>query len=64
MATRTTLQAANEATTVTTTTLTTLVKTGAHNKTSSTDAGFRDTGTSPDSLSMTSSSSTMQETRT
>ena len=64
MATRTTLQATNKATTATTTTLTTSVKTGAHNGTSSTDAGSRGTGTSPDSLSVTSSSSTTQETRT
>ena len=64
MATRTTLQATNKATTATTTTLTTSVKSGAHNGTSSTDAGSRDTDTSPDGLSLTSSLSTTQETRT
>ena len=48
----------------TTTTLTTSAKTGAHNRTSSTDAGHKDTGTSPDGLSVTSSLSTTQETRT
>ena len=62
--TRTTLQATNKATTSTTTTLTTSAKTGAYNRTSSTDAGSRDTGTSPDGLSMTLSLSTTQETRT
>ena len=63
-ATRITLQATNKATTATTTTLTTSAKTGAHNRTGSTDAGSRDTDTSPDGLSMTLSSSTTQETRT
>ena len=54
MATRTTLQATNKATTATTTTLTTSAKTGAHNRTSTTDASSRDTDTSPDGPSMTS----------
>ena len=63
-ATRITLQATNKATTATTTTLTMSAKTGAHNRTGSTDAGSRDTGTSPDGLSMTLSLSTTQETRT
>ena len=57
-------QATNKATTVTTTTLTTSVKTGAHNGTSSTDSDSRGTSTSPDGLNVTSSLSTMQETRT
>ena len=61
MATKTTLQATNKAITATTTTLTTSAKTGAHNRTSSTDAGSRDTGTSPDGLSVTLSLSTTQE---
>ena len=54
----------NKATTVITITLTTSVKTGAHNGTSSTDADSRGISTSPDGLNATSSSNTMQETRT
>ena len=40
------------------------VKTGAHNGTSSTDADSRGISTSPDGLNVTSSSNTMQKTRT
>ena len=61
---RTTPQATNKATTVTTITLTTSVKTGAHNGTSSTDTDSRGISTSPDDLNATSSLNTMQETRT
>ena len=61
MVTRITLQATKKATKATTTTS---AKPGAHNITGSTDAGSRDTDTSPDGLSMTLSSSTTQETRT
>ena len=39
-------------------------KTGGHNGTSSTDTGSRGTDTIPDGLSVTSSSSTTEETRT